>query len=136
MSVQIVNCQLGVKRVEPASYDAHGAPLYSAPSQPTALLPGKREEQPNAEWILCLDPSLWPVRVRDHVVADDGMEYVVVDSHFIPMPPLAPDEQMVGIDIDISFIRCTGNQVTSLGTEEGGEPESGLEVGRGDNPPS
>lgn len=129
-----MNCQLGVKRVEPSTYDAHGAPLYSPPTAVTDLLPGKREEQPNAEWILCLDPSLWPVRVRDHVIADDGMEFVVVDTHFIPMPPLAPDEIMVDIDIDISFVRCTANQVTSEGTEIGGDADSGLEVGRGDNP--
>lgn len=134
MSVQIINCALGVRRVEAASYDAHGAPVFGTPAALSELLPGKRSEQPSGEWILALDPTLWPVRVHDHVIADDGQQWMVVDSKFIPMPPLAPEEVLAGIDLDISFIRVTADQITTLGTEPGGEVQGGIFVGRGDNP--
>lgn len=130
MAVQIVNTQLGVRRVE-AAYDAHGAPVQGIPGAPSALLPGKRTEQQNGEWLLALDPSLWPVRVNDRVVADDGLEWRVEYAALIPTVPLELDEEIDGIDLDIAFVRVTGMQVTAAGTE----PADGIFVGRGDDVP-
>lgn len=127
MSVQIPNCALGVRRVEAASFDAHGAPVPAPPGAATALLPGKRAELDTGQWQLALDPSLWPVRTGDFVVASDGLEWIVVYTKLIQGPPLEPEEAAFGPDLDVAFIRVTGNQVTPDGTE----PVGGEFVGRG-----
>lgn len=126
MSVQLPNCELGVRRVEPDGVDGHGAPRPGAVGDPTDLLPGKRAEQDTGQWQLALDPSLWPVRVGDRVVAGDGLEWVVVFTKLIQAPPLSAEERDLGIDLDVAFIRVTGNQVTA----KGAEPTDSAFVGR------
>lgn len=126
MTVQLPNTWLGIRRVNTDAVDAHGAPLPAQPGEATDLLPGKRAEQDTGQWQLALDPALWPVRQGDRVVADDGMEWVVVYTKYIPAPPLTAEEQDLGIDLDVAFIRVTGNQVTEAGTE----PVGGEFVGR------
>lgn len=126
MSVQIPNCELGVRRVTAGAVDAHGSPTPGAAGELSALLPGKRAEQDTGQWQLALAPSLWPVRVGDRVVSGDGLEWVVVYTKLIASPPLAPEEADLGVDLDVSFIRVTGNQVTTAGTE----PTGGEFVGR------
>lgn len=126
MSVQLPNTRLGVQRVNATAVDSHGAPLPAQPGEASALLPGKRAEQDTGQWQLALDPSLWPVRVGDQILAEDGMAWVVVYTKFIPAPPLSAEEQDLGVDLDVAFIRVTGNQVTAAGTE----PVGGEFVGR------
>lgn len=117
MSVHLPNTTLGVRRVDRAAYDSHGAPLPAAPGVLSVLLPGKRAESDSGQWQLALDPSLWPVRVGDRVVADDGMEWVAVYSKLIQSPALTGIELDPEIDLDVAFIRVTGNQVTPAGAE-------------------
>lgn len=125
MTVQLPNTRLGVQRVNPDAVDAHGSPLAAQPGAATALLPGKRAEQDSGQWQLALDPALWPVRTGDRIVADDGMAWIVVYTKFIPAPPLDDIELDPGVDLDVAFIRVTGNQVTPAGTEPVGNEHVG-----------
>lgn len=120
MSVHLANTRLGVQRADPTAVDSHGAPVPAQPGAVSALLPGKRAEQDSGQWQLALDPSLWPVRVGDRVVADDGMEWVVVYCKLIQAPTLDDIELDPEIDLDVAFIRVTGNQVTARGVEPTG----------------
>lgn len=126
MTVQLPNCRLGVRRAESPGLDAHGSPRPATPGELSELLPGKRAEQDTGQWQLALDPTLWPVRVGDRVVAHDGAEWVVIFTKYIPSPALEPGELDPGQDMDVAFIRVTGNQVTPLGTE----PTDSTMVGR------
>jgi hypothetical protein len=117
MTVQIPNTVLGVRRVDPTAVDAHGSPLPAEPGEPSALLPGKATELDTGQWQLALDPSLWPVRVGDRVIDDTGASWVATYVKLLQSPPLAADEQVPGIDMDIAFIRVMAEQVTPAGTE-------------------
>lgn len=122
MSVQIPNCRLGVRRGNENAVDTHGYPLSARVGPVSALLPGKRTEQDTGQWQLALDPSLWPLRTGvDRVVADDGMEWLVIYAKLIQSPPLDDEEKALGLDLDVAFIRVTGNQVTPAGTEPVGQ---------------
>jgi hypothetical protein len=141
VSVQLSNCRLGVRPTDADAVDAHGSPLSAQPGVVGPLLPGKRAEQDTGQWQLALDPSLWPVRVSDVVVADDGMEWIVVYSKLIQSPPLTAEEAGLGLDLDVAFIRVTGNQITPAGTEPTGSEFVGRvgspdlpEVGFGSQP--
>lgn len=127
MSVQLPNCLLGVQRAEADDVDAHGAALPAQPGPVSDLLPGKRMELDTGQWQLALDPALWPVRVGDRVVADDAQTWVVVYTKLLQAPALTPEEMDPLVDLDVSFIRVTGNQVTATGTE----PTGSEFVGRG-----
>lgn len=120
MGVQLPNGTLGVRRVDPDAVDAHGAPAPAAPDEPTQLLPGKVAEQDNGSWQLALDPSLWPVRVGDQIVAGDGRAWVATSVKLVRTPPLSAEEEALGLDLDVSFVRVTGSEVTPVGTEPGG----------------
>ena len=135
MSVHLPNTRLGVRRADPTAVDSHGAPVPTRPGAVTALLPGKRAEQDSGQWQLALDPSLWPVRVGDRVVADDGQEWVAVYTKLIQAPALDDIELDPGLDLDVAFIRVTGNQVTRRGAEPTGSEfvgrdEASFTVGR------
>lgn len=128
MAVQLPNATLGVRRVDPAAVDAHGAPLPAQAGPPSALLPGKVMELDTGQWQLALDPSLWPVRVGDRVVSGDGAEWLAVYVKHIECPPLSAQE--IALGLDVSFVRVMANQVTPAGVE----PVDSTLVGRTGSP--
>lgn len=130
MSVQLPNGVLGVRRADPDQVDAHGAPLPAEPGAPSALLPGKTAELDSGAWQLALDPSLWPVRVGDRIVSDDGREWVATSVKLVQTPPLTAQEQALGLDLDVSFVRVMANQATPIGTE----PTDSIFAGRTGSP--
>jgi hypothetical protein len=130
VSVQLTNGLLGVRRVDPDAVDAHGAPLPAVAGDPSELLPGKSTELDSGGWQLALDPSLWPVRVGDRIVSDDGREWLATSVKLITGPPLSAAEQALDLDLDISFVRVMGNQVTEAGVE----PVDAALVGRTGSP--
>jgi hypothetical protein len=126
MSVQLPNGLLGVRRADPAAVDAHGAPLPAVPGPVSALLPGKITESETGSWQLALDDDLWPVRTGDRIVDEQGREWVATTVRLIQTPPLTEEEAALGLDLDLAFVRVTGQQVTPVGTE----PADGTLVGR------
>ncbi len=120
MVVQLPNGLLGVRRADPDAVDAHGSPRPAAPGPVSPLLPGKITELGDGTWQLAADDALWPVRVGDHLVDGEGREWLVTSSRLVQTPPLTAEEEALGLDLDLAFVRASGLQVTPQGTEPGG----------------
>lgn len=130
MTVQLPNGHAGVRRADPDTVDAHGAPLPATPGPATALLPAKISESEGGTWQLALDPALWPVRVGDRIIDDTGRAWVASSVKLVQTPRLSPEEVALGLDLDVSFVRVTGSEVTDVGTE----PADALFTGRAGYP--
>lgn len=126
MSVQLPNTTLGVRRVDPTAVDAHGAPLPAAPGAVSELLPGAVSESETGGWRLALDDALWPVRIGDRIVDGGGREWVATSVRLVGTPELTAEEAALGLDLDLSFVRVSGQEVTPVGTE----PADAVFVGR------
>lgn len=132
MTVQLPNGLLGVRRTDPNAVDAHGAPLPATPGEASALLPGKTAELDSGGWQLALDAALWPVRVGDYIVSDEGRQWVATNVKLIGTPQLTPEESTVGLglDLDLAFVRVMANEATPAGTE----PTDSMFTGRTGSP--
>lgn len=126
MTVQLPNGLLGVRRVDPDAVDAHGSPLPGGAGETSQFLPAKITELGSGGWQLALDPSLWPVRIGDRIVSDDGRAWVATSSQLIGTPELTAQERALGLDLDVSFVRVMAQQATPAGTE----PADSMFVGR------
>lgn len=110
MSVLLPNAQLGLRRRYDAGKDAHGSDLPAGWGAVEGPLPGYQNEQADSTWILGLDPSLWPVRQNDMVIADTGAAWLITTADLMKHP----------VDSTVDWVRLTANQRAGGGTEPGG----------------
>jgi hypothetical protein len=110
VSVLLPNASLGLRRRLDGGRDAHGSPLPTGWGEVAGPLPGYLKEQPDATWVVGLDPELWPVRQGDLVVSGDTDAWLVETADLIEHPA----------DDTVNWIRITGNQRVAGGTEPGG----------------
>jgi hypothetical protein len=110
------NTELAVRRRSAAAPDPHGEPMPGLYGAATAFLPGLMREETDGSWLLCLDDSLWPVRLGDLVVSSGGRSWLVASSH------LAQNS----LDSSVNYVRCTGAQQHPYGTEPGGPEYVGV----------
>jgi hypothetical protein len=111
VSVLLPNATLGVRRRLDAGRDAHGAPKPGGWGAVTGPHPGLAEENPDALWVLGLDPVLWPVRQGDMVIDTvTGAAWLIDTADLLTHP----------VDPTVNWIRTTGRQRSAGGTEPGG----------------
>lgn len=111
MSVLLANAQLGVRRRADGGRDAHGAPVPTGWGGLLGPAPGYLNEQPDAQWVVGLDPSLWPVRQGDMVIdGESGGAWLVDTADLITHP----------VDSTVDWVRVTARQRGNGGTEPGG----------------
>jgi hypothetical protein len=104
------NATLGLRRSVDGGRDSHGAPLPGGWGDPQSPQPGLLNEQPDATWIIGLDPTLWPVRQGDLVVDDTGGAWLVDTAKLVQHP----------VDSTVDWIRITARQRVEGSTEPGG----------------
>lgn len=112
MSVLLSNATLGLRRRVDGGRDAHGSPVPTGWGAVVGLdQPGYVKEQPDAMWVLGLDPSLWPVRQADMVIDNaNGRSWLIDTAALIEHP----------VDSTVNWIRITARQRGNGGTEPGG----------------
>lgn len=110
MTVLLPNAKLGIRRRFDGEQDAHGDDVPTGWGALTGPLDGYQEEQADSTWVLGVDPSLWPVRQNDMVIADTGSAWLVTTANLIKHP----------VDSTVDWIRLTANQRAGGGTEPGG----------------
>lgn len=111
MSVLLPNATLGVRRRLGTALDSHGEPLPGGWGELLGPHPGYSNEQPDALWVLGLDPALWPVRQDDMVIdGSTGAAWLISTAHLIRHP----------VDSTVDWVRTTARQRGNGGTEPGG----------------
>lgn len=111
MSVLLPNATLGVRRRLDTLRDAHGTPQPGGWGELLDPAPGYVKEQPDALWVIGLDPTLWPVRQHDMVIdGTTGAAWLVDTADLIEHP----------YDGTVNWIRTTARQRSNGGTEPGG----------------
>lgn len=111
MSVLLSNASLGLRRRVEGARDSHGSPLPTGWGSVQGPAAGFLNEQPDATWIVGLDPTLWPVRQNDMVIdGTTGGAWLVDTAKLVAHP----------VDDTVNWIRCTARQRGNGGTEPGG----------------
>jgi hypothetical protein len=111
VSVLLTNASLGLRRRVDGARDAHGSPLPTGWGALVGPADGLLNEQPDATWVVGLDPTLWPVRQNDMVIdAVTGAAFLVDTAKLAQHP----------VDDTVNWIRCTARQRGNGGTEPGG----------------
>lgn len=73
MVVLLTNTTLGVRRrVDNPGRNEHGEKVRAGWTDMSTPLPGRTNEAADASWSLGVDPSLWPVREGDLIIATAG----------------------------------------------------------------
>lgn len=112
MVVLLPNCVLGVRHLlVDEDRDDYGerVPLGWGGVAGGLLLDGRRNEQADGMWALAVDPSVWPVRQDDLIIATDGATWLVDTSDLIQN----------AYDDYVDYVRLTARLRTMGGTQPG-----------------
>lgn len=107
MAVLLPNALLGLRRRVEGAVNAHGERVAAGWGEFLGPHEGRVSEGADASWSLGLDPSLWPVRVGDLVVATSGAGAWLVQT---------ADLLRNNYDPTVDWIRVSGLRRTGSGT--------------------
>lgn len=83
VTVLLPNARLGLRRSSEGGFTPHGERLPSSWGPFLGPFPGRTEEQADGTWQVAIDPSLWPVRQNDLIIAVTGGSWLVRSSDLI-----------------------------------------------------
>lgn len=110
MTVLLPNTTLGLRRRVEGARNAHGQRLPAGWGALSGFYPGRTNERADGTWALGLDPTLWPVRANDLVIATTGGSWLVQTADLIQN----------NYDSVVDWIRVTALHRTNGATEPGG----------------
>lgn len=105
------NTALGVRRrLDEDARNAHGERVRAGWGAMSDLVDGRARQLADGGWALGVDPALWPVRVGDMVVSEDGIGWLVTSAQLIQN----------AYDSVVDWVRVAAQRRSAGGTEPGG----------------